>query len=509
MYRILTASKDTYITNKIIDNKFRATDANTGEAGTLDLFKLYNESIITGEATPIELSKIMIKFPISEVTRMDSEKLIDISDSTFKCFISLHDVYGGQTTPNNFKIIAFPLNKDFDEGIGRDIVRFSDLDSSNFITASINSDGTPLVWNTAGAGNLGILGAVGVDCITSGTLDTSEGLVSLSSAQFFEKGNEDLLIDVTKIVSGTVAGIIPDKGFLISYSGSYELNDKTYFVKRFASRNATVLAKRPKMIIKFNDSIQDNHEDFIFNVTSSLYLLNYHYGNFANINSRASGEDVTLSGENCLKLKIETTNFKKIYDVSQILRGRHRVPGIYSASFALSSFENELYSHVNTSGSITFNEIWTNADETITYLSSSIIVRKESIGTTNNKNQNNLLVTVLNVNDEYQPGEKIKVRVFAEDRDRPIVYVRSPFEKKSQIFHEMYYRIRDDFDGSILIDFDTVTNSTILSADSEGMFFEVYTDSLPRGRVYSFDFLIRRNGVNTIVKDVASKFRIL
>ena len=244
MYRILTASKDTYITNKIIDNKFRATDANTGEAGTLDLFKLYNENLISGEATPIELSKIMIKFPISEVTRMDSEKLIDISDSTFKCFISLHDVYGGQTTPSNFKII--------------------------------NSDGTPLVWNTAGAGNLGILNADGVDCITSGTLDASEGLVSLSSAQFFEKGNEDLLIDVTKIVSGTVAGIIPDKGFLISYSGSYELNDKTYFVKRFASRNATVLAKRPKMIIKFNDSIQDNHEDFIFNVTSSLYLLNYH-----------------------------------------------------------------------------------------------------------------------------------------------------------------------------------------------------------------------------------------
>ena len=120
-----------------------------------------------------------------------------------------------------------------------------------------------------------------------------------------------------------------------------------------------------------------------------------------------------------------------------------------------------------------------------------------------------MLVTVLNVNDEYQSGEKIKVRVFAEDRDRPIVYAKSPFEKKSQIFHEMFYRIRDDFDGSILIDFDTVTNSTILSADSEGMFFEVYTDSLPRGRVYSFDFLIRRNGVNTIVKDVASKFRIL
>jgi len=103
MYRILTASKDTYITNKIIDNKFRATDANAGEAGTLDLFKLYNENVISGEDTPIELSKVMIKFPISEISKMDNDKVLDISDESFKCYISLHDVYGGQTTPSNFK----------------------------------------------------------------------------------------------------------------------------------------------------------------------------------------------------------------------------------------------------------------------------------------------------------------------------------------------------------------------------------------------------------------------
>ena len=54
MYRILTASKDTYITNKIINNDFRATDANVGRAGTLDLFKLFDESDISGESNPKE-----------------------------------------------------------------------------------------------------------------------------------------------------------------------------------------------------------------------------------------------------------------------------------------------------------------------------------------------------------------------------------------------------------------------------------------------------------------------
>ena len=56
MQRILTASKDTYITNKIINNSFRATDSNAGSAGTLDLFKLYNENhreIERNTATPV------------------------------------------------------------------------------------------------------------------------------------------------------------------------------------------------------------------------------------------------------------------------------------------------------------------------------------------------------------------------------------------------------------------------------------------------------------------------
>ena len=52
MYRILSASRDTYITNKIINGEFRAVDSNVGEAGTLDLFKLYDESFLTGTTNP-------------------------------------------------------------------------------------------------------------------------------------------------------------------------------------------------------------------------------------------------------------------------------------------------------------------------------------------------------------------------------------------------------------------------------------------------------------------------
>ena len=73
----------------------------------------------------------------------------------------------------------------------------------------------------------------------------------------------------------------------------------------------------------------------------------------------------------------------------------------------------------------------------------------------------------------------------------------------------MFYRIRDVNDGKIIIDFDKTNNSTKLSTDEDGMFLLFFTDSLPRGRTYSFDFLISRNGADTVIKDAASKFRIV
>ncbi len=135
MYRILTASSDTYITNKIVNSSFRATDANVGQAGTLDLFKLYDESMISGTDAPTEISRVLIKFDLSPLKAITGSDL-DITHSSFNCTIKLHDVYGGQTTPSNFNLIVFPLSRSFDEGIGRDVASFGDLDACNFITSS-------------------------------------------------------------------------------------------------------------------------------------------------------------------------------------------------------------------------------------------------------------------------------------------------------------------------------------------------------------------------------------
>ena len=102
----------------------------------------------------------------------------------------------------------------------------------------------------------------------------------------------------------------------------------------------------------------------------------------------------------------------------------------------------------------------------------------------------------------------VKIRVFSEDKRRDIVFKKLPLETKSQIYHEMYYRVRDFQTDDVIIPFDTTHKSTRLSTDSDGMYFEFYVDSLPRGRTYVFDFLIKKNGFDTIITNAASKFRV-
>lgn len=503
MYRILTASKDTYITNKIINNKFRATDANLGQAGTLDLFKLYDESTITGEAAPIELSRILIKFDLDAVKSMHDDNIINVASDSFKAELKLHDIYGGQTTPNNFRIIAFPLSKSFDEGTGYDVVSYKDLDQTNWVTASItNSVVDP--WNDTGALKSGSLGDQLIDVIVSGTIQGQSTPVSLSSDMYFSSGEEDLILDVTKFVSASAKSLIDNHGFLVAFSGSFEKDAKSYFVKRFASRNALKTSIRPKMIITFDDSILDNHENFEFDVSGSLYLHNFVRGNLANILSGTAASEV--SGENCMILKIQSGTFSKQFNVSQVERGdASGLTGIYSASFAISSFDTVLYDHVLASGSITFNEIWSNSNETVTYLSSSLTVKKSNRNVLNFGEQR-IITSVVNIKSRYKQTEKVRLRVFVENANKELVLRKTPFETPSSFYANMMYRVRDVDSGDIIIPFDEI--STKLSHDTKAMYFDFYMSSLPRGKAYAFDFMIKENNFDVVIKDAASKFII-
>ena len=102
-----TASKDTYITNKIVPvgGGTRATDANVGLASTLDIFKLYGETAMGDSTAKTEISRALISFNVADISSSLKDKVSFDADN-FKCTLKLYDVQGSSVAPSNFNLIA-------------------------------------------------------------------------------------------------------------------------------------------------------------------------------------------------------------------------------------------------------------------------------------------------------------------------------------------------------------------------------------------------------------------
>jgi len=511
VYLILSASKDAYITNKIINGSFRATDANTGRAGSLDLFKLYDESTIQGEDDTVEISRALIKFDLGLLHKLTSS-ILDINDDSFKCYLSLKSVNGTQAVPRNFNLVAYPLSQSFDEGDGRDLGSFSDIDACNYVTASY-SGGVTYPWFITGAAAIGLLGSSDIDIIGSGNL--GDGVVQFGSEQHFDVGTEDFQVDVTRVVSGVMSGLIPDHGFRISYVDPEETDRRTRFVKRFGSRHSRNPFIRPSLRVIFDDVLEDNHSNFIFDVNGSLYLSNYHRGIPSNILSGSSL--VPLAGEGCVSLTLNKQDFSVTVLASQYTGSTsgEGLPGVYKAQLTLSSVDPTpvtgsvtLRDLALVSESVTFDEVWGSVDGTIPFYSGSLTVRMPQRSAYSSIPSQPIL-KVTNLNGAYSTSDELKIRIFGLDsrnsQNRP---AKSPRQIRSEIFDAVYYRVIDTDSGNIVIPFTREGNGTRCSVDSDGMYFSFFMSSLAPGRVYQFEFLVVDRGSEYILPDKSPQFRV-
>ena len=497
MIIVCTASADTYITDKIISGKFRATDSNVGRAGTLDIFKLYDETPLLGVTGQTELSRVLIKFDLQPLQDLTGT-ILDINSPNFKAYLQLFDIAGGNATPANFNLIAYPLSQSFDEGVGRDVSVFNDLDRTNFVTASF-SNGTNSLWFLSGANAGGLLGSPDIDYISSGNLGS--GVVNLFAVQNFSKGTEDLVLDVTNIVSATLSGLIPDKGFRLSFSGTEETDLKTRFVKRFASRHAANSLIRPRILARFDDRIKDDGADFNFDVTGSLFLETFLDSSSANIVSGSSLTPVT--GLNCAKLDLVTSSFTFTTNVSQHRAGTGDafVTGLYSASFALASNNSSvvtgsetLSKFIATSGSVTFSTYWRSIDGTFGYHTGSLTIKRPT-RVQGNFTTRRVLLRLTNANAYYHQKDTVRFRVFGIDLEQQFnLPVKRPRKLTSIIYDKVYYQVIDKLSGKVILDYDDTYDSTRLSIDGQGMFFDFKVQALPAGRSYGFRFYIVERG---------------
>ena len=503
MFRVLKADKDTYITNKYIDGS-AAVSGNVGIAGSLDLFKMYGITVVRsgGQDYPkTELSRILLHFNLDPLRTLVDAGKIDISHDSFKCFLNLKDVYGGQPTPSNFTVNVFPLSASFSEGLGKDVAYYADEDQSNFLSASKTNS-----W--AGEG-------CSIACFSTGSGDyitSSITIVDTKVTQSFLTGEEDLYVDVTKIISATLKDDLPDSGFRISYSEPLEQDLQTYFVKRFSSRHAYDESKRPKIIVKFDDSIPDDFANLYLDssTSSSIFLYNYVNAELTNLVSSST----LITGSNSLLLELQTKvsgvgTYSLHFTGSQYKQGANYLSGIYSASVSLPLSNQNLKTAFQQSGSITFTPIWTSLDKTVIFVTGSSVKAYGPERTSQKLNPRRYAVSVSGNSSEYQDSDDVTMRVNVFDANSPIVFAkRLPIKTPNVVLRNSHFAIRNIATNQYEIPFDSTDGSTKLSSDSDGMYFNFNTSALTPLNSYCIDIMFTIGGEQQKYLEASPVFKI-
>lgn len=533
MFRTLKCEKDAYITSKIVQGQVM-TGSNTGQAGTLDLYKLYGETYYSGSYATTELSRLFVKFeidPLREVTG----SIFNFADSGYKCYLNLYDIYGGQTTPSNFSVVCFPLAKEFSEGRGLDVVAYRDLDSVNWLTASV-VNGATTAWVVSGA-NSGSSLVVGspyaCDYFASISFDGGSTYAFYGVSQSFERGDEDLRLDVTQYVSGILAGYLPDYGFRLSFVAGEETDTKTRFVKRFASRHVRDPFYYPTIDVLYDTSILDQTNTCYFDYSNRVFTYNTVFGSYRNFFDSSS----EITGSNCMVLNLvasksfyvttsswspthsmsithttkSVVTFSQSFSASQYYTagGTYPLTGTYYSTVFLSSSNATITTLLGTEDSLALTPYWQNVSGTRIFTTGSAITFKRIKGSGRNVAERNFVTNMTNLKDYYTSDEVTRLRFFVQDYNTELSYFKVPVNFTSEIYECVHWRLLHAFTREVLVPFDLVYDSTKLSSDSFGMWFDFWMEDLEPNQIYEFEFMIRENGQDYYILNQGYRFKII
>jgi hypothetical protein len=410
--------------------------------------------------------------------------------------MKLHNSSGGQSVPENFTLSVHPLSASFDEGRGRDIALFNDVDSCNWLTSSVN----PLrTWTEAGAGASGSAGQ-NVDILTH------VGSQQVFVTQRFETGLEDLSVDVTAYISCTLAGIASDNGFRLSFSPNEEEDGYTYFVKRFSSRHTYDKRLEPKLFVRYDDSVLDDSPAPLFSITGSYAFTNSLRGRAAPFVSAS----VQITGSSRVNLRL--VNRSSGSSTTYILPGTsavNRSVGTYVASGSVTPTQHML-EQLSVSGSVKFESYWESVDGTVGYATGSNL-RFRTVALASPVPSPSTIVNVTGASGEIEKSNMIVMTCFIDDpfnkSDTPPS--RTPRSSKTVLYRDVHYQIREKHTGNICVPIDTITNSTRMSNDEERYYFTLPTSCLSPGVVYVVDVVIWNGTDRVDFKSASGQFWVV
>jgi hypothetical protein len=463
------ADKDNTITNAFEPNLVtRGTGSNMGLADSLEVFSIYAQATSASS----EKARTLVQFPVTSSILPNVTTILEDRNNgkipgrgSVNFYLRMFNVTHGQTLPKNFTMIVSPVSQSWQEGNGVDMDNYSDLTyngtGSNWINARANT-----AWTNQGGDYL-----------------TASAYSSYNYSQNFEKGTEDLEIDITGLVeqwiTGTAGGGYGNYGVGVFLTASQESGTQSYYTKKFSSRSSEYFFSRPIIEARWNNSRKDNRGNFIVSSSAlsaddnlnTLFIYNYYRGQLKNINSVNTGSiyvQLYTSASQGTQLTPTPNN---------PVTGGYVSTGIYSASFAL-----------NTTASTVFDRWFSGpaAEASRTYYNTGSFLT-----TTHDPSDYNIIqqyvTTITNLKSTYSTNDTARFRLFTRLKDwNPTIYTVASTRIQNYFVEDAFYKIVRVIDDKTVINYGTgSTNHTKLSYDVSGSYFDLDVGLLQPGYLYS------------------------
>jgi len=446
-----TASADNTITNAFDSSlSVRGISANMGLSDSLETFYITNQAYLSSS----EKSRILIKFETDKMVYDRSVGALPSSGSV-EFYLKMFNIEHHSTLPKNCVLSILPISTNWTEGNGLDMEEYTDLYTSNWMSAS---DG--VAWTTEGG-----------DFLDS----------PVYTANLFV-GDEDISVNITDLVEYWIDETIPNYGVCVKLSGTYETGSESRYTKKFSARGTEYFFNRPVIEAVWNSaSIDDRGNFFVSSAladstenTNNIYLVNKIRGLYRNIPAFEPPAVLTVGVYDSLT----GSNSFGTFSANKISTG------IYSASISLATTSSSIYDRWFADG--------------ICYYTGTINIRAES-------NIDDYYINIQNLKPKYSINEKTDLRVFTRGKNwHPTVYTKATTQIVPDIIENLHYCIIRPADNLKVIDYDIVNNSTKLSYDVSGSYFTLNTSLLEEDYQYEIRF---KSYYDSFSKEFAEKFR--
>ena len=501
-----TALADNTITNAwLSDQTTRATGSNMGKADILEVYSIYDRVYSSSaENKQVELSRALIKFPVTSISSDRSSGVIPASGSV-SFYLKLYNAETSNTVPSNFTITVKPVSQSWQEGTGLDTITYSDYTvgntGSNWVQRQRNANGSVSDWTTAGG-----------DYLTASNYD-----------QTFEDGLEDLEVDVTILMEEWLGSVYSNNGFGIMLSASQECTASynltgaatSYYTKRFFARGTQYFYKRPVIEARWDSSIKDDRGNFYYSSSlatagqnlNTLYFYNYVRGKLQNLpsvgtgllrvalysgsmnNTAPSGSALTLVQDNTY-----VTSDSGIYATAG-----HVSTGIYSCSLAITGTARNKITDM-------FDVWYTGSTRFFTGSFKPKTFEGERIST-----RPSYYLNITNLKDKYRDKETARFNLYTREKDwSPTIYTKATTNIETKTIESASYRVYRVLDAYDVIPHGTGSDlHTVLSHDVSGNYFDLDMSMLQPGYEYAIRFAFYDSALlDWVEQDQTFKFRV-